>query len=60
MTFLSGLSAFPITPMDRDGKIDAEAFSKLIARLAAAKVDSIGVLGSTGASLARSAAGLLR
>jgi len=49
MTFLSGLSAFPITPMDRDGKIDAEAFSKLIARLAAAKVDSIGVLGSTGA-----------
>ncbi|MBB5261046.1 dihydrodipicolinate synthase/N-acetylneuraminate lyase [Rhizobium leguminosarum] len=27
MKFLSGLSAFPITPMDRDGQIDAEAAS---------------------------------
>ncbi|MEY9381603.1 hypothetical protein ELI45_32685 (plasmid) [Rhizobium ruizarguesonis] len=48
MTFLSGLSAFPIAPMDRDGKIDAETLRKLIARLAAAKVDSISLLGSTG------------
>lgn len=48
MKILSGLSAFPITPMDRDGQIDAEALRKLIARLCAAKVDSIGLLGSTG------------
>jgi hypothetical protein len=34
--------------MDRDRKIDAETLRKLIARLAAAKVDSIGLLGSTG------------
>lgn len=48
MKFLSGLSAFPITPMDRDGQIDAEALRKLVARLCAAEVDSIGLLGSTG------------
>lgn len=51
MKILSGLSAFPITPMDRDGQIDAEALRKLIARLCAAKVDSIGLLGSTGTYL---------
>ncbi|PSH62094.1 dihydrodipicolinate synthase family protein [Phyllobacterium sophorae] len=48
MKFLSWLSAFPITPMDRDGQIDAEALRKLIARLCVAEVDSIGLLGSTG------------
>ena len=48
MKFLSGLSAFPITPMDRDGQIDAEALRKLIGQLCTAKVDSIGLLGSTG------------
>ncbi|AFL50574.1 4-hydroxy-tetrahydrodipicolinate synthase [Sinorhizobium fredii] len=48
MKILSGLSAFPITPMDHDGQIDAEALRKLIARLCTAKVDSIGLLGSTG------------
>lgn len=48
MKFLSGLSAFPITPMDRDGQIDAEALRKLVARLCTAEVDSIGLLGSTG------------
>ncbi|ASK33293.1 dihydrodipicolinate synthase family protein [Alcanivorax sp. N3-2A] len=43
----SGLSAFPLTPMDEQA-IDEVAFAGLIDRLTAAKVDSIGVLGSTG------------
>lgn len=47
---LTGLSAFPLTPVNNDagGTIDETAFSNLIARLAAASVDSITVLGSTG------------
>lgn len=48
MTFLSGLSAFPITPSAPDGRVDAPALRRLVARLCAAKVDSIGLLGSTG------------
>ncbi|MER8530907.1 dihydrodipicolinate synthase family protein, partial [Mesorhizobium sp. M1272] len=48
MAFLSGLSAFPITPADRDGRVDTVALRRLIARLGAAQVDSIGLLGSTG------------
>ncbi|SEE71436.1 4-hydroxy-tetrahydrodipicolinate synthase [Rhizobiales bacterium GAS191] len=48
MVFLSGLSAFPITPSDRDGRVDSKALRKLVARLCAAQVDSIGLLGSTG------------
>ncbi|MET2831111.1 dihydrodipicolinate synthase family protein [Mesorhizobium shangrilense] len=48
MAFLSGLSAFPITPSDRDGRVDTRALRKLVTRLCAAKVDSIGLLGSTG------------
>jgi len=43
----TGLSAFPLTPLIRD-TIDEKALSALIDRLAAARVDSIGVLGSTG------------
>ncbi len=43
----TGLSAFPLTPMNEDG-IDAVAFQRLVARLVAAGVDSIGALGSTG------------
>ncbi|MGX1567791.1 dihydrodipicolinate synthase family protein [Streptomyces sp. NPDC055506] len=42
-----GLSAFPLTPTTEDG-IDELAFSALVSRLAAAGVDSIGALGSTG------------
>ena len=47
---LTGLSAFPLTPINNDasGTIDENAFSNLIARAAAASVDSITVLGSTG------------
>lgn len=48
MAFVSGLSAFPITPSDRDGRINTVALRRLISRLCAAQVDSIGLLGSTG------------
>jgi 4-hydroxy-tetrahydrodipicolinate synthase len=48
MVFLSGLSAFPITPGDCDGRVDTVALRRLISRLCAARVDSIGLLGSTG------------
>lgn len=43
----AGLSAFPLTPIS-DDSIDTEAFTGLVGRLAAARVDSITVLGSTG------------
>lgn len=43
----SGLSAFPLTPMNERG-LDEVAFVRLIERLITASVDSIGVLGSTG------------
>ncbi|MFF0155948.1 dihydrodipicolinate synthase family protein [Streptomyces sp. NPDC005263] len=42
-----GLSAFPLTPANEDG-IDSTAYAALVARLAAAGVDSVGALGSTG------------
>ncbi|MFG2373192.1 dihydrodipicolinate synthase family protein [Streptomyces sp. NPDC048504] len=42
-----GLSAFPLTPTSEQG-IDETAYAALVARLAAAGVDSIGALGSTG------------
>ncbi|WP_213989955.1 dihydrodipicolinate synthase family protein [Sodalis sp. dw_96] len=43
----SGLSAFPLTPMNETG-IDEQAFLRLIKRLVESGVDSIGALGSTG------------
>ncbi|MCZ0734160.1 dihydrodipicolinate synthase family protein [Phreatobacter sp. AB_2022a] len=43
-----GLSAFPITPADSEGRVDTDALQRLVARLVGAKVDSIGLLGSTG------------
>ena len=43
----TGLSAFPLTPLTETG-IDEAGFVQLVERLAAAKVDSIGALGSTG------------
>ncbi|WP_440997956.1 dihydrodipicolinate synthase family protein [Arhodomonas sp. SL1] len=43
----TGLSAFPLTPMN-EAAIDDAAFIRLVERLAAAGVDSIGGLGSTG------------
>jgi 4-hydroxy-tetrahydrodipicolinate synthase len=47
-SFLNGLSAFPITPADPNGKVDTSALKRLLAPLVAANVDSIGLLGSTG------------
>ncbi|MCZ0925881.1 dihydrodipicolinate synthase family protein [Halomonas janggokensis] len=44
---LTGLSAFPLTPMNEQG-INEHEFARLVARLSEAEVDSIGVLGSTG------------
>lgn len=43
-----GLIAFPITPMDAEGRVDERALRGLVGRLVAAKVDAICVLGSTG------------
>lgn len=42
-----GLSAFPLTPLSH-GEIEEKSFVSLLEKLAAAKVDSIGALGSTG------------
>ncbi|WP_342165489.1 dihydrodipicolinate synthase family protein [Methylobacterium sp. SD21] len=44
----TGLSAFPITPCDADGRLDAAHLRRLLAPLVEAGVDSIGLLGSTG------------
>jgi 4-hydroxy-tetrahydrodipicolinate synthase len=56
MPLFHGLSAFPITPADEGGRVDARALTVLLGRLQAAGVDSVGLLGSTGiyAYLARS------
>jgi 4-hydroxy-tetrahydrodipicolinate synthase len=43
----TGLSAFPLTPITARG-VDEQGFSKILARLTAARVDSMGILGSTG------------
>lgn len=43
----TGLSAFPLTPITASG-VDEQGFSKILARLTAARVDSLGILGSTG------------
>jgi 4-hydroxy-tetrahydrodipicolinate synthase len=48
MTRLTGLSAFPITPADPNGRVDTAALARLLAPLVEAGVDSIGLLGSTG------------
>ncbi|MBY3364258.1 dihydrodipicolinate synthase family protein [Rhizobium laguerreae] len=43
-----GLSAFPPTPAERDGRVDTDALGRLLERLCDAGVASIGLLGSTG------------
>ncbi|HEX3916970.1 MAG TPA: dihydrodipicolinate synthase family protein [Caulobacteraceae bacterium] len=48
MSLFTGLAAFPITPADADGRVDAAALRRLVRRLADARVDGIGLLGSTG------------
>lgn len=48
MTLFSGLSAFPLTPASASGEVMTAALRMNVERLAAAGVDSIAVLGSTG------------
>ena len=48
MPLFHGLSAFPITPADAEGRVDVSALATLLDRLREAEVDSIGLLGSTG------------
>lgn len=48
MRFPDGLCAFPITPADAAGQVDPASLRRLIARLAVDRVDTIGLLGSTG------------
>lgn len=48
MVELKGLSAFPITPSDQEGRIDTANLRVLVRRIRDAKVDSLGLLGSTG------------
>ncbi|QGQ18063.1 dihydrodipicolinate synthase family protein [Cellulomonas sp. JZ18] len=43
----AGVSAFPLTPL-RDDRVDEDAVGRLVAAAAAAGVDSVCVLGSTG------------
>jgi 4-hydroxy-tetrahydrodipicolinate synthase len=45
-----GLSAFPVTPFDEEGRVDLAGVERIVGRLADADVDSICVLGSTGSS----------
>ncbi len=48
MSMFHGLSAFPITPADLQGRVDTDGLLRLLQRLDAAAVDSVGLLGSTG------------
>lgn len=48
MSLFHGLSAFPITPSDDAGIVDTDNLGQLVARVCDAKVDSVGLLGSTG------------
>ncbi|HEY0189411.1 MAG TPA: dihydrodipicolinate synthase family protein [Cellulomonas sp.] len=47
---LTGLNAFPLTPLD-EHRVDERAFVRLVQRLAVAGVDQITALGSTGSYL---------
>jgi 4-hydroxy-tetrahydrodipicolinate synthase len=49
MALFEGVSAFPPTPIDQDGVVAVDWLQRRVERLAAAGVDSIGLLGSTGA-----------
>lgn len=48
MSIFKGFSAFPLTPTDGAGRINTGELSELLERLVDTKVDSIGLLGSTG------------
>jgi 4-hydroxy-tetrahydrodipicolinate synthase len=44
----SGLAAFPLTPIDAEGKLQVDVLCRFLERIQAAGADSIGLLGSTG------------
>jgi len=48
MTLLTGLSAFPLTPTDRQGQLKPDTFVRYFERIESSGADSIGLLGSTG------------
>ena len=48
MTLFSGLSAFPLTPTDNQGRLMPDLMALHLERLSLAGVDSVGLLGSTG------------
>ena len=48
MTLFTGLSAFPLTPIDDEGQLKSELLQRFLERIVAAGADSIGLLGSTG------------
>lgn len=43
-----GLAAFPLTPTDEGGRLQADVLCRLLERIRAAGADAIGLLGSTG------------
>ena len=49
-TLFTGLSAFPLTPASASGDIMVDEFGAILDRLENSGVDSVGVLGSTGAA----------
>lgn len=48
LSLFSGLSAFPLTPTDAAGHLQADVLGRFLERIEAAGADSIGLLGSTG------------
>jgi 4-hydroxy-tetrahydrodipicolinate synthase len=48
MTLFTGISAFPLTPVDEKGQLKPELLQRFLERIMAAGADSIGLLGSTG------------
>lgn len=48
MSIFHGLSAFPITPANEHGVVDTDGVMHLTDHLSASRVNSIGLLGSTG------------
>ena len=48
MTLFSGLSAFPLTPTDQEGRLKPDVLESHLERIVSANPASIGLLGSTG------------
>lgn len=48
MTLFTGLSAFPLTPTDREGRLMPDVFERHLERIVQAGLASVGLFGSTG------------